>query len=937
MASPAPSIDEPFVPPSSPTGDGSKPVAAADLPPAFPAADSIAPPDSTDFQGAERNAVGDHATDVDSLGFAPYVEAIAAFLTSPATEPPLTISIEGEWGSGKSSFMLQLEKTIAGPSRRAVFFKELPTALGGYTTPGSLWKAIQDARRRRQPPVIRFNAWRHDKQDALWAAFALAVAARLRHRIGFLRAWRGDLYLFCQRLKGPRGWLELLLLLVSVGIFLGSAYILGQHVLHLGLHKSVADFNLLPSGDKAKKLDELYSDLFSKTAATHGSIAGFFLLAIAGLLKFKDQIKLPIAIDLKKYLATPDYEGHSAFIECFHEDFARLLRAYAGTERVFIFIDDLDRCDVPRAAELMQAINLMIADTGRLVFVLGMDREKVAAGITQKYKDLLPFLPEYAAGVTPGPLTGAGSSPLSFGYSFLEKFIQLSFTLPVMGGRDALEKFLDAMLPREPLPTWRRQVNYYWTPRLAWSASLARWWKRIFGEPVEPKPSRERHPSSESGSAPTASTGTGVSNTAAPQAVQTEARVESLRLKIAEDSKGVRAIVSMVSSIFENNPRRLKQFVSTFRLSLALSSDQGILGRGPARTSVTPQQLGKFGALTMRFPDLRVALADDPELLGKLEIAARTWPLDAKPDQQYWRWLHRQSVRKVLLYGVREVVDTTGATNYEGANPYSLRDLDVSRLLSLLPKVPPPPDVLAHPTSPDATTARTTYQESPPKVEAVSANPDGTQPEQPGSTVDEADQQFNEFAYQYGQIRTTMKHGPARTQAMTNLVREVQDNIKEFAPRSAETILVSQLSQDEDGSRIVALAIACERIGAQNMPWLLNFLLQFRSPFEHYWTIRALLLHDRYITSEIAAQIESSLHTRMEEISKDPGRVNEAQRLLALARSKRGPTPPPESDSLPPSAPPPTTSSAKPDFESRLESDISSESSETPADGSHIA
>ncbi|WP_263382201.1 P-loop NTPase fold protein [Granulicella arctica] len=102
---------------------------ASDPLPPIPVADSIASADSTDFQGAERNAVGDHATDVDSLGFSPYVEAIAAFLTSPATEPPLTISIEGEWGSGKSSFMLQLEKTIAGPSRRAVFFKELPTAL----------------------------------------------------------------------------------------------------------------------------------------------------------------------------------------------------------------------------------------------------------------------------------------------------------------------------------------------------------------------------------------------------------------------------------------------------------------------------------------------------------------------------------------------------------------------------------------------------------------------------------------------------------------------------------------------------------------------------------------------------------------------------------------------------------------------------------------
>lgn len=51
-------------------------------------------------------------TDIDSLGFEPYVTALAAFLTSPETKGPLTVSIEGEWGSGKSSFLLQLESAL---------------------------------------------------------------------------------------------------------------------------------------------------------------------------------------------------------------------------------------------------------------------------------------------------------------------------------------------------------------------------------------------------------------------------------------------------------------------------------------------------------------------------------------------------------------------------------------------------------------------------------------------------------------------------------------------------------------------------------------------------------------------------------------------------------------------------------------------------------
>ena len=56
--------------------------------------------------------ISDRPTTKDSLGFEPYVIAIAEFLTHPETKPPLTLSIEGEWGSGKSSFMQQLEKEI---------------------------------------------------------------------------------------------------------------------------------------------------------------------------------------------------------------------------------------------------------------------------------------------------------------------------------------------------------------------------------------------------------------------------------------------------------------------------------------------------------------------------------------------------------------------------------------------------------------------------------------------------------------------------------------------------------------------------------------------------------------------------------------------------------------------------------------------------------
>src|SRR5205085_8261541 len=66
----------------------------------------------TEVAGVLHASVRDQPVNDDALGFEPYVMAIAEFLSNPQTEPPLTLSIEGEWGSGKSSFMLQLKDKL---------------------------------------------------------------------------------------------------------------------------------------------------------------------------------------------------------------------------------------------------------------------------------------------------------------------------------------------------------------------------------------------------------------------------------------------------------------------------------------------------------------------------------------------------------------------------------------------------------------------------------------------------------------------------------------------------------------------------------------------------------------------------------------------------------------------------------------------------------
>lgn len=199
----------------------------------------------------------DQPTHDDRLGFQPYVDAIAEFLVSEDTRPPLTLSIEGEWGSGKSSFMLMLERALHARVMRDWHWDTLPLPLAWLITrherphsepprrwrwfasrPARLWQVLIErgsaevleagflrrlARELRPPVLTRlrralrypccltvpFNAWRHDREDALWAAFALEFLRRIRRQRSFPLRLLGDLRLFFRRYRWVAGGLEL--------------------------------------------------------------------------------------------------------------------------------------------------------------------------------------------------------------------------------------------------------------------------------------------------------------------------------------------------------------------------------------------------------------------------------------------------------------------------------------------------------------------------------------------------------------------------------------------------------------------------------------------------------------------------------------------------------------------------------------------------------
>jgi hypothetical protein len=322
---------------------------------------------------AQINPTGlsDVPTDRDGIGFRPYVRAIAWFLSNEKTKPPLTISIEGPWGSGKSSFMLQLEKELMeqNPKQRTQYY-------------------------------VRFNAWRSDKDEALWAAFALTFIKQLESDIDWSTRVRANVELLWKRFAWKSAWLPLARLALFSAVLL------------------------------AVTICVLISGIPDPAVKTGLLAIPWLAAAYYGLEKSKQIFGNPLSYDLSRYVRNLKYEDKVAFVDRFHNDFSDIVSSYVGENgRVFVFIDDLDRCEVPRAAELLQAINLLLsADQGNLFFVLGLDREMVAAGIASKNEKILPYL---AAGRAASPTKpDYHRSGVEYGYSFMEKFVQVPFRVP---------------------------------------------------------------------------------------------------------------------------------------------------------------------------------------------------------------------------------------------------------------------------------------------------------------------------------------------------------------------------------------------------------------------------------------------------------------------------------------------------------------------------
>jgi len=309
------------------------------------------------------------------------VQALRRLLDSPALETPLVIGVYGSWGTGKTSVMQTLAAALTAPERLILWFDAWVYARQEQ----ALWRALllrvveALSERTVTPDERRLQGDEYDRAkrdfDTLWISREEARDARQE-----LDEARSSLYrsVTLQERGAIRvNWWGVLPLAADAALTALTA----------GLNKEVA--HAIAGKD------------------TEGGLA----TALAKWFKGKDTQEVVKLIERE---ASERYVEQLTSLEQFQDLFKKLLgRFHIGDERrLFVFVDDLDRCLPEDAVAALEAIKLFL-DLNGCVFVLGMDREVVEQGIRVRY---------------------ASFEKVGFdARAYLDKIIQVPFNLPPLG------------------------------------------------------------------------------------------------------------------------------------------------------------------------------------------------------------------------------------------------------------------------------------------------------------------------------------------------------------------------------------------------------------------------------------------------------------------------------------------------------------------------
>lgn len=508
-----------------------------------------------------KTLLNDVAAEDDRLGYDSYAEAIKDFLTHATTPPPLSISIQAPWGVGKSSLMQQIRNKLDPKSEREKQ-KSKATDVGSKMTLRQTL-AFMDRNLHLQEPLpassgrlwtVWFNAWKYDTTEQVWAGLVDAIVTQISARLSPL-----DRELFLLRLQLAR---------IDDGVVRRKIY---ERVVTIWWGKvkgwAMAGAAAIVSLFGASAW---LSESQLKVVGFSPLVLAIYLLGTYRTTSKKTQDE-PASFSLAEYLKVPDYDQKLGTIHHIHQDLLRVLavtpyKKEKGTPSpIVIFIDDLDRCTPSKVANVVEGVSMFLASEDyRCMFVIGIDPQMIAAALEEAHSKVRERLPSYERSV-----------PL--GWRFMDKFIQLPFTIPP-STRETLGTYVDSLTA----PPSVKEVDGLLAPPVHASSRAPALAEEAVGiaEAVSQLESRFG------------------------EQIHQDADDISKAVEGFTESREVGTIIREVASNMSGNPREIKRVANLARLYLGLRNARR------SRNSTTPwnppsvEQYARWITLTLRWPDM---------------------------------------------------------------------------------------------------------------------------------------------------------------------------------------------------------------------------------------------------------------------------------------------------------------------------------------------
>jgi photosystem II stability/assembly factor-like uncharacterized protein len=338
---------------------------------------------------------------LDRLQFGALARGISRFLRNTNTRPPLTLTISGDWGSGKSTLM------------------EL---------------VCTDLRRFGIRPVW-FNAWHHQQEEQLLAALLSAIRDDGLPPIGSADGLAFRFRLLVIRSK--KHFIISLTIIAAVSMLTG--YLLGHdssewNSLWNALNDIGARLSLtggsIKTGITLGDVSWLSTQIVAATAALYSLYRG--LIAF----KIDPAVLLSSAADNFKL---KDASAQTSFRTRFSSEFEEVTRALPYT--MVLLVDDLDRCQPATVLTVMEAVNFLVS-SGECFIIFGMATSRVEAALALEFENIAD---EVAALEERSPAETKENSKRDrrIGYvrDYLDKLINLEIIVP--NRSDILPNLLD--------------------------------------------------------------------------------------------------------------------------------------------------------------------------------------------------------------------------------------------------------------------------------------------------------------------------------------------------------------------------------------------------------------------------------------------------------------------------------------------------------------